>query len=277
MSSFEEYIETELDKLIDSEIKEAMKYAMAGGKRFRPNLTFAVLEDFGKDIEYAYPYAFGLEMIQSYSLVHDDLPCMDNDDMRRGQPSTWAKYGETYGLLAGDGLLTHAFYAAVNGTAPALTQVKIIKELALAAGSSGMIYGQYLDLENDKNNNATKDVLDKIQDYKTGCLFRASLRLGMYLVNDEENIAFYDEVATKIGRIFQMQDDLFDVTRSTEEMGKPSGSDEKNNKLTILNYYSIDELKELLDKEFKDLYTLIDSRNFKNNSLRKIIEKMERR
>lgn len=276
-NKFEFYIENRLANILNSTIKDAMMYALKDGKRFRPMLMFAILRGFYLKENIAYPYALALEMIHTYSLIHDDLPCMDDDNCRRGKLTTHKKFNEAIAVLAGDGLLTQAFLIAASGNQDDLTKLAIIKELANAAGVNGMIYGQFLDLENENSQELNREVLNKIQDYKTGKMFQASLLIAMHLAKDQKNRSFYEQLGLSIGRIFQMQDDLFDITRTNEEMGKDSNSDLKNNKLTANSFYDIDSLTKIIKAEFEKLYSLLEKQAFDSSYLKEILLKMEQR
>ena len=263
MNSFENFINDYELTMIDSRIKDAMVYALDGGKRFRPSLIFSIMDGFGAKREVAYHSALALEMIHTYSLIHDDLPCMDDDDYRRGKLSVHKAFEENTAVLAGDGLLTEAFGVVAKDEGISFEKrIKIIKYLSSLAGVGGMIHGQLLDLQSENSTHVTDEMLEEIDDYKTGCLFRCSLLIPMVLVEDEEHEEFYNMVGTKIGRIFQIQDDLFDVIKTQEETGKPSNSDSKNAKATALSINSVDEIRKKLNKEFDEIYNLLVYRNF---------------
>ena len=278
MNSFENFINDYELTMIDSRIKDAMVYALDGGKRFRPSLIFSIMDGFGAKREVAYHSALALEMIHTYSLIHDDLPCMDDDDYRRGKLSVHKAFEENTAVLAGDGLLTEAFGVVAKDEGISFEKrIKIIKYLSSLAGVGGMIHGQLLDLQSENSTHVTDEMLEEIDDYKTGCLFRCSLLIPMVLVEDEEHEEFYNMVGTKIGRIFQIQDDLFDVIKTQEETGKPSNSDSKNAKATALSINSVDEIRKKLNKEFDEIYNLLVDCNFNTEYLRNIIKKIEKR
>lgn len=274
--SFETYLTEYFQTFNDNQIKDAMLYAIAGGKHFRPNLLFAVVEGFKIDKAYAYPAALALEMIHSYSLIHDDLPCMDNDDFRRGKPSVHKAFGENIAVLTGDSLLTHAFGVIADSDYPSDLKVKMLSKLSSLAGLNGMIYGQLLDISNQDDSKADESTLNHIQDYKTGALFKAALYMGMEIADDSKNTDFYTQLALNIGRLFQIQDDLFEVTKDQESTGK-SLSDSKNHKLTSLSLYSIDDIQHKLDVLFDDTYALLDNRHFDTSYLSKIIKRIQER
>lgn len=259
MNDFDNYIDTYFSSLRSCPLSAGMLYAIQGGKHVRPRLLFAILKGFGYDENYGYPAALALEMIHSYSLVHDDLPCMDNDDFRRGKASVHKAFGEDVAVLVGDGLLTHAFGVLADSPYEADIRCQMISELSSLAGMNGMLYGQYLDITHNNEDLFNEETLTEIEDYKTGALFECALFLAMYLVKDEVHTGFYAALARKIGRIFQLQDDLFDVTRSTQETGK-TASDQRNKKATAFTIYHQNELEEkiaeLFDSVAEDLQNI---------------------
>lgn len=237
-----EYIEIALEKRMDAikadKMAEAIAYSvLGGGKRIRAFLVIEFCKLFGGDISDAEDFACALEMVHAYSLIHDDLPCMDNDDMRRGKPSCHKAFGETVALLAGDALLTYAFEtAAASKNNPALG----VKVLAKCAGALGMCRGQEIDLSCDCG---SFDELKKLHNLKTGALINAACTLG-YLASgveiDESILEKIEDYALSIGLAFQIIDDLLDVRSTAEELGKPIGSDDKNGKKTILTFMDED-------------------------------------
>ena len=239
MSDFERHIQNYLDAQRPCLISDAMKYSMEGGKRFRPRIIFAILKGLGIDESVGYDAALALELIQTYSLIHDDLPAMDNDDMRRGKPSLHKAFREDIAILTGDQLLTNAFRVIGESSSyDAECKVKIITALSKYAGIDGMIYGQLLDVTSD-NENIDKEKLVEIQDNKTGGLFKISCLIPMYIAKiDREE--YFTRMGSLIGLIFQNQDDLFDVIKSEKEMGK-SLSDARNEKGSALSVYSLTE------------------------------------
>ncbi|MBQ1448031.1 MAG: polyprenyl synthetase family protein [Erysipelotrichaceae bacterium] len=273
MKTFDQYIDDYFTSITDSTIKEAMRYALQGGKRLRSSMIFDTIRSNDKDPSIAYPFALALEMIHSYSLVHDDLPCMDNDLLRRGKPSTFAKYGEANGLLAGDALLTEAFKVSCVFDNP--NSLSVVAELSKAAGANGMVYGQFLDLSAD-GKDISLEQLKEIEVYKTGKLFTAALRIGAILSGDDD-LAFYDRLGCLIGEIFQIQDDLLDVTKTTEELGKPALSDIKNNKSTILSFMSIEKARLLLNDMYAEAERLFENKEFSDDSLYNLVKTIENR
>ena len=272
-NDFENYIKDYFKDFKDSTLKEAMLYALMGsGKRFRPRLIFSIESDEKK----AFPCALALELIHNYSLVHDDLPCMDDDDYRRGRLSTHKKYGEAMAVLVGDALLTESFKVlALNFKGAELS--KLVAILSTYAGAKGMVYGQYLDLKYEGQKTIGYDVVKKIDYYKTACLFIAALKMVMILKNDEAHEELYQKLGEKIGILFQIQDDLFDIIRTKEETGKPQNSDLKKGKITALRFKSTLEIQKLLDEEFSATFELIKGFDFDTNGLKELITSLKER
>ena len=234
----------------DTPLAEAMRYAtMGGGKRIRGFLTVHFCRLFGGTDAASLPFACAIEMIHAYSLVHDDMPCMDNSDMRRGKPSCHKAYGEANALLAGDTLLTQAFEVAAYNPSVSPEAIRLaVREMAHGAGALGMAGGQYYDLAEEC---ATFDELVRLQQMKTGALIRTACLLGYYAATDKPDgkvIANIHRYADGIGLAFQIIDDV----GTEEELGKPIGSDEKNGKKTILTFYSPAEAEELARKCTQD-------------------------
>lgn len=233
-------------------IIEAMEYSlMAGGKRIRPMLmleTYRLFKGEGRIIE---PFAAAIEMIHTYSLVHDDLPAMDNDDYRRGRETTHVVYGEDMGILAGDALLNYAFETAAQAfnldPKKSMEIGKALQILAQKAGIFGMIGGQVVDVK-AAGETITGEKLDFIYKLKTGALIESSMMIGAVLAGaSEEQIKAVEEIAGKVGLAFQIQDDILDVTSTAEVLGKPIHSDEKNEKTTYVTWKGIDEAKNLVE------------------------------
>lgn len=235
------------------EVIEAMEYALMGGKRVRGIMMLAFYEFFGgKYVEKVLPFAAAIEMIHAYSLIHDDLPCMDDDDLRRGKPSCHIQYGEATALLAGDGLLTLAFETLtlaenVNNFG-AETVLATIRILSLAAGVNGMIGGQVMDLDNEERDITAKR-LEDTDKKKTGALFMASTLMGSVLAGAvTEQLSVAETFAKKIGLAFQIQDDILDVTSDDETLGKPTGSDAENKKNTYTSLYGLGKAKDMVEQ-----------------------------
>ena len=227
-------------------IMEAMEYSlMAGGKRLRPMLMRETCRLFGEEPEILKPFMAALEMIHTYSLVHDDLPAMDNDDYRRGRLTTHKMFGEDFGILAGDGLLNLAYEimadALISGEGDMAAKAKAMEVIARKAGIKGMVGGQAVDVE--LTGKALSDEqLDFIFRLKTGALIEAAFLAGAYLAGcDEKTADRLCRAASLIGFSFQIRDDILDVTSSLEELGKPVFSDEKNNKTTYVTLYGMEK------------------------------------
>lgn len=229
-------------------IFEAMNYSMrAGGKRLRPMLMQETYRLFGGDAQVIEPFMAAIEMIHTSSLIHDDLPCMDNDELRRGLPTTWVKYGYDMAVLAGDALMIYAFETAAKAFAmqavPADRVGRAIGLLAEKTGIYGMIGGQVVDVELT-NQPVPQDKLDFIYRLKTGALLEASMMIGAILGGaDEKQLAVVEQMASAVGMAFQIQDDILDVTSTPEMLGKPVLSDEKNHKTTYVTLMGIDRAK----------------------------------
>ncbi len=223
----------------------AMEYStMCGGKRIRPFLVLEFCRMFGGSDAAALPYACALEMIHTFSLIHDDLPCMDDDDLRRGKPTNHKVFGEATALLAGDALIFSAIECAMeNAYTSAENKVRAVRELVCAAGADGMCEGQMLDIEGE-NKTLEFDALLNLHAHKTGALLRVAARLGAIAAEaDEKAIAAADTYGAGIGLAFQIVDDILDRFGSAEELGKPTGSDAKNEKTTFLSFMDLEAAK----------------------------------
>ncbi len=228
-----------------SEVSKAARYALFnGGKRVRGVLVLAVCELLGGSLEKAMPFAAAVEMVHAYSLVHDDLPCMDNADTRRGAPSAHVAFGEATALLAGDLLLTEAFNELSKAELPPEWIVKGISSLATAAGAKGMIFGQELDLKNETQPAGLEQVFETHKN-KTGALLSAAAMLGLLASESQRNQHFAVlEYASRLGLVFQIVDDVLDATSTEEIMGKPVQSDAENNKTTFVNLLGLEKCHE---------------------------------
>jgi len=237
----------------EDKVSEAMLYSLKnGGKRVRPMLVLEFCRACGGNVESAIPFACAIEMIHTYSLIHDDLPCMDDDDFRRGKPSCHKQFDYATALLAGDGLLTLAFSVAASADLSAETVVKAVKLLSDCAGHLGMIGGQTMDLQHE-GVQISLDSLRKTDALKTGRLIYAACTLGCLAANaDEVNLKAAETYAESIGLAFQIVDDLLDITSTSEELGKPVGSDEGNSKSTYPALLGFDRSKELVDELTRD-------------------------
>ena len=231
-----------------SELFDAMEYSLlAGGKRLRPIFTLDFCRMCGGNWVDAAPFAAAMEMIHTYSLIHDDLPCMDNDDFRRGRPTNHKVYGETMAILAGDGLLTDAFMLAASAKLPQPEKMSFaIQVLAQNAGSLGMVGGQVLDIQSEFRELNEQEVID-IQSRKTGALINAACVLGVIVGGgDEKKIEAAATFAGALGMAFQIRDDMLDIIGTQEEMGKGVGTDETKN--TFVKLYGLEKCEELVQK-----------------------------
>lgn len=230
---------------------ESIDYSLqAGGKRVRPRLTLAFCRACGGTDDIALPFACAIEMIHTYSLIHDDLPCMDNDDFRRGKPSNHRVYGEDIALLAGDALQSLAFEVVTNNNAnvPADLVLRAVNILAKCCGTVGMVGGQVIDLEHE-GKRADIEIVKEMYRNKTGALIKAACCMGVVIAgasDDKVNAAAV--YAENIGIAFQIVDDILDVTSTNEELGKPIGSDAQNDKSTYVSLLGIDKCKELVEQ-----------------------------
>lgn len=241
-----------LSKDADSQIKESMIYSLSGkSKHLRSKLIEAMIKDYNGDITLVKNSAIALEMIQTYSLIHDDLPAMDNDDTRRGQPSSHMKYNEATAILTGDALLTKAFEVIVTSDYNDQQKVAIIKELTYASGVSGMILGQYFDM-NPSLLNSNNDIL-RMYTLKTGMLFGAAFAIGAILSNVGDSIDNYRSIGQALGVAFQVQDDLLEVEMSELQLGK-SRSDEANKKKTFVSTKGKEEATYICTNAFNDVF-----------------------
>ena len=259
-------------------IIEAINYSIkAGGKRLRPMLLLETLKLFGGNEKDAYPFMAAIEMIHTYSLVHDDLPAMDNDEYRRGKKTTHAQYGEDMGILAGDGLLNLAYETmsdAVVSSGNPLRAAKAMKIIAKKAGIYGMVGGQVVDVIND-NKEKSLETIDYINNLKTAALIEASMMAGAVLAGaEEENIECVEKIAKNVGIAIQIQDDILDVTSTTEVLGKPVFSDEKNHKSTYVSICGLDNSKKKVEEYSEEAIQLLDGIGEKNEFLKELIYKL---
>ena len=239
--------ELRTDEAFDARLAESMEYSLtAGGKRLRPILLMAAADAAGGRGEDYLTSACAVEMIHTYSLIHDDLPAMDDDDYRRGKLTNHKVYGAGLATLAGDALLTMAFeLLARQQGVPAETMLRVVREISEAVGANGMVGGQALDLASE-GKRIDMDTLRRMHMAKTGALFRASVRSGAILGGaDEAQLAALTEYAEAFGLAFQITDDILDVTGDAAAIGKPVGSDERNHKSTYVTLTSLEEAKRL--------------------------------
>ena len=271
-----EFFEDKLSYIEDSLVKEAMLYSLcAGGKRLRPKFLYAVMEGYQYESEATDDFACALEMIHTYSLIHDDLPAMDNDTYRRGNLTCHKKFDEATAILAGDALLTEAFTLCSKASCDDSKKVKIIEWFSKMSGANGMILGQNDDMQ--ANESTDYESLKNLHMHKTGCLYTLPLIVGAILSEHEEDIDAWNNIGMKIGLAFQIQDDILDVTQSEEVLGK-STSDITNNKVSSVKLLGIENA----EKEMQNLYdTAIESVNalkdFKGDTFISLIEEVRTR
>ena len=252
-----QYFENELDKYMPGEssypeiLFKSMRYSLfAGGKRLRPIMLIEACQAFGGDIQKAMPFACAMEMIHTYSLIHDDLPALDNDNFRRGRLTNHKAFGENISILAGDGLLSYAFEIMSNAVVENLdmNSAKAMQAVAFAAGVNGMVSGQTVDVISE-GKKIDKQTLDFIHLNKTAAMIVGAVKAGAYLGGaDEKTIEKLEKAAIKLGIAFQIQDDVLDVIGTFDELGKTTNSDEKNDKVTYVSLFGVEESKNFTEK-----------------------------
>ena len=262
---------------------EAMNYSiLAGGKRLRPMLMEETWEMFGGTGELVEPFMAAIEMIHNYSLVHDDLPAMDNDEYRRGRKTTHVVYGEGMAVLAGDALLNYAFETACTAFEKARNPeeyrrvAKAMTILSRKAGIYGMIGGQCADIEaEERQESVTEKLLLFIHEHKTAALIQSAMMIGGILAGaDTEQTAAIEKCAWNIGIAFQIQDDILDVTGSQEILGKPIGSDEKNNKVTYVTIHGLEKSSEMVASLSEEAVQILSSFSGRNPFLEKLVQQL---
>lgn len=280
-----EHINNVLEKFLPAEegpqriIFEAMNYSVrAGGKRLRPILMEETYHMFGGSSAVIEPFMAAIEMIHTYSLVHDDLPAMDNDEYRRGKKTTHAVYGEAMGILSGDALLNLAYENAAKAFGMEVADARVARAfavLAKKAGVYGMVGGQVVDVESEKSDDCpiTREKLDFIYRLKTGALIESSMMIGAILAGaSSDEVSRVEQIAAKLGLAFQIQDDVLDVTSSLEVLGKPVGSDEKNNKATYVTFEGLDKAVSDVERISKEAEKLLDDLGYDDAFLKELFE-----
>lgn len=263
---------------LDPNLGEAMEYSlMAGGKRMRPMLLMAAADAVGGRGTDFLTAACAMEMIHTYSLIHDDLPAMDNDDYRRGKLTNHKVYGDGMAVLAGDALLTLAFEVVLRQQADPAVKLAVAKEFAIAAGQSGMVGGQAMDLEAE-GQKIDMETLKQLHMGKTGALFHAAIRSGAMLAGaSEEDLAALTTYADKFGLAFQITDDILDVTGDEALIGKPVGSDERNDKSTYVTLTSLEEARKLAEETVAEAVAALAPLGEKAGFLRELVEYLLKR
>lgn len=280
-----EHINDVLEKFLPAEegqqriIFEAMNYSVrAGGKRLRPILMEETYHMFGGSSAVIEPFMAAIEMIHTYSLVHDDLPAMDNDEYRRGKKTTHAVYGEAMGILAGDALLNLAYETAAKAFDMEVADARVARAftvLAKKAGVYGVVGGQVVDVESEKSDDCpiTREKLDFIYRLKTGALIESSMMIGAILAGaSSDEVSRVEQIAAKLGLAFQIQDDVLDVTSTLEVLGKPVGSDEKNNKATYVTFEGLDKAVSDVERISKEAEEQLDDLGYDDAFLKELFE-----
>ena len=280
-----EHINNVLEKFLPVEegqqriIFEAMNYSVrAGGKRLRPILMEETYHMFGGSSAVIEPFMAAIEMIHTYSLVHDDLPAMDNDEYRRGKKTTHAVYGEAMGILAGDALLNLAYETAAKAFDMEVADARVARAftvLAKKAGVYGMVGGQVVDVESEKSDDCsiTREKLDFIYRLKTGALIESSMMIGAILAGaSSDEVSRVEQIAAKLGLAFQIQDDVLDVTSTLEVLGKSVGSDEKNNKATYVTFEGLDKAVSDVERISKEAEEQLDDLGYDDAFLKELFE-----
>lgn len=258
-------------------IMEAMNYSvLAGGKRLRPMLINETYKLFGGEDEVVKPFMVAMEMIQTYSLVHDDLPAMDNDEYRRGKKSTHAQFGEAMGILAGDALLNYAFEVAASAfdidCSPKVA--KALQVLGKKAGIYGMVGGQVVDIESE-GKEISFETLQYIHKNKCGALIEGAMMIGAYLAGaSEDEVKTIEQIGANVGLAFQIQDDILDVTSTAEVLGKPVGSDDKNDKITYVTFVGLEKAKEEVARLSNEAIEKLEALPYKNEFLVELIKSL---
>lgn len=261
-------------------IHKAMRYSVfAGGKRLRPIMVMEACRAFGGDVEKAMPFACAIEMIHTYSLIHDDLPALDNDDYRRGRLTSHKMFGENMAILAGDALLHHAFETMAEACVKMndIKYTKAMLAIAQGAGINGMVAGQVVDVISE-GKEIDKDTLDYIHKNKTAAMIIGALKAGAEIggASDEE-IKNIERVGELVGVAFQIQDDILDVTSTLEELGKPINSDEKNHKVTYATMFGVEDASKIVLDMSKEALEILHSMGDRMEFLERLTEYLIRR
>lgn len=271
----EQALETFMNRLdAPDRLRSAMRYSLdAGGKRVRPALIYAVLDAYGVDRKTGDATAAALEMIHTYSLIHDDLPAMDDDDMRRGRPTNHIQYDEATAILAGDALLTNAFTCLLETQASAEVKVKLVERLATAAGAAGMVGGQLDDMLGERGGINDAQELESIHRRKTGALLIFAVEAGGILAQvTDADITHLKRYGRHLGIAFQIQDDILDVTGDAEKIGKPVGSDEENDKATYPKLLGLDGAKRALAAQVTAANEAIEALSVEATPLKELLD-----
>ena len=272
--NFENYLSSIIQQ--DYIVEKSMNYSLlAKSKRLRPLLLLNLLKDFNVDETIGYPFGSSLEMVHTYSLIHDDLPAFDNDDYRRGKLTNHKAFDEQTAILAGDALLTYSFENLANSFYSDSLKVKLIKLLANYSGKDGMIKGQSLDKEFEGKQVSIDDLL-QMDNLKTGKLITVGLLGACYIANKEEYLNLFEQVGKKLGIAFQIQDDILDVTADVKQLGK-STSDKDNNKSTYVSLLSLNKAKDLVTTLLTEINDLLSNEKIHFDNTKELIAKLANR
>lgn len=272
--NFENYLSSIIQQ--DYIVEKSMNYSLlAKSKRLRPMLLLNLLKDFNVDETIGYPFGSSLEMVHTYSLIHDDLPAFDNDDYRRGKLTNHKAFDEQTAILAGDALLTYSFENLANSFYSDSLKVKLIKLLANYSGKDGMIKGQSLDKEFEGRQVSIDDLL-QMDNLKTGKLITVGLLGACYIANKEEYLNLFEQVGKKLGIAFQIQDDILDVTSDVKQLGK-STSDKDNNKATYVSLLSLNKAKELVTTLLTEINDLLSNEKIHFANTKELIANLANR
>lgn len=283
MKQYIKLIDENLDKFLEvqypEKIFESMRYSvLAGGKRLRPVMCLEACKIFGGKIEAAIPTACAIEMLHAQSLIHDDLPCMDNDDFRRGKPTNHKAFSESTAVLAGDALLSFAPQIIIQNTnLSAQTKLKLVEEYCVAAGAYGLIAGQIVDIDSE-GKKIGPETLEFIHTHKTADLFKLALKSGAIVAGaDEEKVKAMEDFGQKLGFAFQICDDILDETSTFEELGKTLGKDKDANKPTYTALFGLEKSREEVVSLLNSAYGIIDKYDIKSDIFNEIIEGIKER
>lgn len=276
-------IDENLDKFLGEkypqEIFKSMRYSvLAGGKRLRPILCLEACRVFGGNLEDAMPTACAIEMLHAQSLIHDDLPCMDNDDFRRGKPTNHKVFGEATAVLAGDALLTFAPQLIIQkSNLPSETKLKLVEEYCIAAGAYGLIAGQIVDIESE-GKQISPETLEFIHTHKTADLFKLALKSGAIVAGaSEEKINLMEEIGQKLGFAFQICDDILDETSTFEELGKTAGKDKQANKPTYTALFGLEKARAQVQYLLQNVCDIMDEHKIESGIFNGIIHDIKER